>query len=66
MVKLKHFLKVIPKNTLIEITSQRKNSPLIIETNIVEYVKFQNQYIVEEVVPCQSILKIQVRERRKR
>ena len=66
MVKLKDFLKVIPKNTLIEITYHRKNRPTIIETNIVEYVKFQNQYIVEEVRPFQSILKIKVRERRKR
>ena len=65
-MKLKDLMKVIPPNRVIEITYIRKGRPNIIEMAVAEDVKFRNQYIVEEVVPCQSILKIQVRERRKR
>ena len=66
MIKLKDFLKVIPKNTLVEITYYRKNRPTVVEMIISEYAKFQNQYIVEDVTSYHSIIRIKVRERRKR
>ena len=66
MLKLKDLMKVIPPNRVIEITYNRKGKPNIVEMAVAEDVRFRNQYIVEEVRPFQSILKIQVRERRKR
>ena len=66
MIKLKDLMKVIPPNRVIEITYNRKGKPNIVEMAVAEDVRFRNQYIVEEVSTFQSILKIQVRERRKR
>ena len=66
MIKLKDLMKVIPANKVIEITYNRKGKPNIVEMVVAEDVRFINQYIVEEVVSFQSILKIQVRERRRR
>ena len=65
MIKLKELLKVIPSNTLIEITYYRKGRPTIIETGIPQDIKFRNQYIVEEVNPYSFILEIKVREKRR-
>ena len=65
MLKLKDLMKVIPPNQVIEITYNRKGRPTIIETGIPQDIKFRNQYIVEEVSPFQSILKIKVRERKR-
>lgn len=64
MIKLKELLKVIPSNTLIEITYHRKGRPTIIETGIPQDIKFRNQYIVEDVNPYSFILEIKVREKR--
>lgn len=66
MIKLKDLMKVIPPNRVIEITYNRKDKPNIVEMAVVEDVRFRNQYIVEEVSTFQSILKIKVKERRKR
>lgn len=66
MIKLKDLMKVIPPNKVIEITYNRKDKPNIVEMAVVEDVRFRNQYIVEEVSTFQSILKIKVKERRKR
>lgn len=65
-MKLKDLLKTLPLCTLVEITYNRKGKPNIVEMAVTEDVRFRNQYIVEEVRPFQSILKIKVRERRKR
>ena len=66
MIKLKDLMKVIPPNKVIEITYNRKDKPNIVEMAVTEDVRFRNQYIVEEVSTFQSILKIKVKERRKR
>ena len=69
MVKLKDLMKVIPPNKVIEITYNRKDKPNIVEMAVAEDVRFRNQYIVEKVdssLAFETILKIQVRERRKR
>ena len=66
MIKLKDLMKVIPPNRVIEITYNRKDKPNIVEMAVVEDVRFRNQYIVEEVSTFQSILKIKVRERRRK
>ena len=69
MIKLKDLMKVIPPNRVIEITCIRKGRPNIIEMAVAGDVKFRNQYIVEKVdssLAFETILKIQVRERRKR
>ena len=66
MIKLKDLMKVIPANKVIEITYNRKDKPNIVEMAVAEDVRFRNQYIVEEVSTFQSILKIKVKERRKR
>lgn len=66
MIKLKDLMKVIPPNRVIEITYIRKGRPNIIEMAVAEDVRFRNQYIVEKVSTFQSILKIKVKERRKR
>lgn len=66
MIKLKDLMKVIPPNRVIEITYNRKDKPNIVEMAVAEDVRFRNQYIIEEVSTFQSILKIKVRERRKR
>lgn len=65
MIKLKDLLKVIPPNKVIEITYIRKDRPNIIEMTVSEDVKFRNQYIVEKVNSFETILKIQVRERKR-
>ena len=65
MIKLKDLMKVIPVNKVIEITYNRKGKPNIVEMAVAEDVKFRNQYIVEEVSTFQSILKIQVKEKRR-
>ena len=65
-MKLKDLLKTLPPCTLVEIEYNRKNKPLVREMGTSDIIKYRNQYIVEEVRPFQSILKIQVRERRKR
>lgn len=64
-MKLKDLMKVVPPNQLLEITYIRKNRPQVIEMGIAEDIKFRNQYIIEEVAPFQSILKIKVRERKR-
>lgn len=69
MIKLKDLMKVIPPNKVIEITYNRKDKPNIVEMAVAEDVKLRNQYIVEKVdssLAFETILKIQVRERRKR
>ena len=66
MIKLKDLMKVIPANKVIEITYNRKGKPNIVEMAVAEDVRYRNQYIVEEVSTFQSILKIKVKERRKR
>ena len=66
MVKLKDLMKVIPPNKVIEITYNRKGKPNIVEMAVAEDVRYRNQYIVEEVSTFQSILKIKVRERRRK
>lgn len=69
MIKLKDLMKVIPTNRVIEITYIRNGRPNIIEMVVAEDIKFRNQYIVEKVdssLAFETILKIQVRERRKR
>ena len=65
MIKLKELMKVIPPNKLIQITYIRKGRPTIIEIVIAEDVKLRNQYLVEEIVSYQAILKIKVREKRR-
>ena len=69
MIKLKDLMKVIPANKVIEITYNRKGKPNIVEMAVAEDVRYRNQYIVEKVdssLAFETILKIQVRERRKR
>lgn len=65
MIKLKDLMKVIPPNKLIQITYIRKGRPTIIEIVIAEDVKLRNQYLVEEIVSYQAMLKIKVREKRR-
>lgn len=65
MIKLKELMKVIPPNKLIQITYIRKDRPNIIELVAAEDVKLRNQYIVEDIVPYQAMLKIKVREKRR-
>lgn len=68
MIKLKDLMKVISPNRVIEITYIRKGRPNIIEMTVAEDVKFRNQYIVEKVdssLAFETILKIQVREKRR-
>lgn len=64
-MKLKELLKTIPPCTLVEIEYSRKNKPLVREMGTADIIKYRNQYIVEEVQPFQSILKIKARERKK-
>lgn len=69
MLKLKDLMKVIPPSRVVEITYNRKDKPNIVEMAVAEDVRFRNQYIVEKVdssLAFETILKIQVRERRKR
>ena len=65
-MKLKELLKAIPPCTLVEIEYIQKNKPLVREMGTADIIKYRNQYIVEEVAPFQSILKIKVRERRRK
>ena len=65
MIKLKDLMKVTPPNRVVEITYNRKGKPNIVEMAVAEDVRFRKQYIVEEVIPFQSILKIKVREKRR-
>lgn len=68
MIKLKDLMKVIPPNKVIEITYNRKGKPNIVEMSATEDVRFRNQYIVEKVdssLAFETILKIQVREKRR-
>ena len=65
MIKLKDLMKVIPPNRVIEITYIRKGRPNIIEMTVAEDVRYRNQYIVEKVDSFETILKIQVREKRR-
>ena len=65
MIKLKELLKVIPPNTLIQITYHRKGRRPIIETGMSQDIKFGNQYIVEEINRYSFILIIKVREKRR-
>lgn len=64
-MKLKDLLKTIPPCTLVEIEYNRKNKPLVREMGTSNIIKYRNQYIIEEVVPYQSILKIKAKERKK-
>ena len=69
MIKLKDLMKVIPPNKVIEITYNRKGKPNVVEMAVAEDVKYRNQYIVEKVdssLAFETILKIQVRERRRK
>ena len=65
MIKLKELLKVIPANTLIQVTYHRKGRGTIIETGMSQDIKFGNQYIVEEINRYSFILIIKVREKRR-
>lgn len=65
MIKLKDLMEVIPPNKLIQITYIRKGRPTNIEIVIAEDVKLRNQYLVEEIVSYQAMLKIKVREKRR-
>lgn len=68
-MKLKELMKVIPSNKVIEITYIRKGRPNIIEMVVAEDVKYSNQYIVTKVdssLAFETILKIKVRERRRK
>ena len=69
MIKLKDLMKVIPPNKVIEITYNRKGKPNVVEMAVAEDVKYRNQYIVEKVdssLAFETILTIQVRERRRK
>ena len=69
MIKLKDLMKVIPPNKVIEITYNRKDKPNIVEMAVAEDVRYRNQYIVEKVdssLAFETILKIKVRERRRK
>lgn len=68
-MKLKELMKVIPPNKVIEITYIRKGKPNMIEMAVAEDVRYRNQYMVEKVdssLAFETILKIKVRERRRK
>lgn len=65
-MKLKELLGCVHENTICEVTYTRKNRPEIRETASAEDIKYRNQYIVDDIQLYGCILKIKVRERKKK